>query len=136
MRIVLATQHANRVFIPLALMYLKASLVGRRVCAPDEIAIVEFDADAPPETIAHALIAARPDVVGLSCYVWNITKTLAAGRLVKAQLPEVRIVLGRPEVGPVAADVLERHPFVAAIFHSDAEVPLPALPHPCPAAQH
>jgi radical SAM superfamily enzyme YgiQ (UPF0313 family) len=124
MRIVLATQHADRAFIPLALMYLKASLVGRGCCAPDEVAMVEFGLDASPEAIAAELVAARPDILGLSCYVWNIKTTLAAGRLVKAQLPEVKIVLGGPEVGPVASDVLQRQPYVDAIVHSEGEVPI------------
>jgi radical SAM superfamily enzyme YgiQ (UPF0313 family) len=124
MRIVLATQHADRSVIPLALMYLKASLIGRGCCAPDEVAIVEFGSDSSPEAIAAELVAARPDVVGLSCYVWNIKTTLAAGRLVKAKLPAVKIVLGGPEVGPVASDVLQRQPHIDAIVHSEGEVPI------------
>jgi hypothetical protein len=49
MRIALATRHADREFIPLALMYLKASVIGRGCCAPGDIAILEFDRDAAPE---------------------------------------------------------------------------------------
>lgn len=124
MRIALATQHVDRAFIPLALMYLKASLVGRGCCAPDEVAILEFGRESTAETIAQELVAARPDVVGLSCYVWNIKTTLAAARLVKAQAPAIRLVLGGPEVGPVASDVLRRHRYVDAIVNSEGEVPL------------
>lgn len=124
MRIALATQHADRAFIPLALMYLKASLVGRGCCAPDEVAILEVGQESTPEAIAQALVAARPDAVGLSCYVWNVKTTLAAARLVKAQAPAIKIVLGGPEVGPVAADVLRRQPSIDAIVNSEGEVPL------------
>src|SRR5260221_10900338 len=124
MRIALATQHVDRAFIPLALMYLKASLVGRGCSALDEVVMLEFGRrDSTADAIAAALIDARPDIVGLSCYVWNVTTTLAAARLVKAQAPATLIVLGGPEVGPVAADVLRRHPYVDAIVYSEGEVP-------------
>jgi anaerobic magnesium-protoporphyrin IX monomethyl ester cyclase len=124
MRIALATRHANGTFIPLALMYLKASLVTRGCCLPDEVSLVEFPPDATPEAMALELLAGRPAMLGLSCYVWNITATLAAARLVKAQDPTIRIVLGGPEVGPVAADVMRRHPYVDAIVYSEGEVPV------------
>ncbi len=127
MRIVLATRHANRQFIPLALMYLKAAAAGCGACAADEIDILEFDQDVSPEDIAKQILAARPDVVGLSCYVWNIKALLPAARVVKAQRPTVRIVLGGPEVGPVASDVLRREPCIDAIVNSEGEVPLAGI---------
>lgn len=127
MRIALATRHCDRAFIPLALMYLKASLVGRGCCVPEDVAIVEFPKDATPETIASDLLGLRPAVVGLSCYVWNIGATLAAARLVKNHAPDVRIVLGGPEVGPVAADVMRRHPCIDVVVYSEGEVPVADL---------
>lgn len=123
MRITLATRHVDRAFIPLALLYLKASLAGRGCCAADDIAILEFGRDATAEEMARDIVDARPDVLGLSCYVWNVKAILAAARLVKAQAPGVRIVLGGPEVGPVAADVLRHHPCIDAIVHSEGEIP-------------
>jgi anaerobic magnesium-protoporphyrin IX monomethyl ester cyclase len=123
MRIALATRHADREFIPLALMYLKASVIGRGCCAPGDIAILEFDRDAAPEAIAEELTASRAYVVGLSCYVWNVKAMLAAAALLKAHAPAVRIVLGGPEVGPVASDVLRRHPQIDAVVNSEGEVP-------------
>jgi anaerobic magnesium-protoporphyrin IX monomethyl ester cyclase len=127
MRIVLATRHAERAFIPLALLYLKASLAGRGHCAADEIEMAEFDASADAGAIADALLGARPDVVGLSCYVWNVTVLLAAVRLIRKRAPGVRIVLGGPEVGPVAVAVLQAHPYVDVVVHSEGEVPFADL---------
>ena len=124
MRIVLATQHALRAFIPLALLYLKASLVGRGCCAPDDVSVLEFPPEADAEAISDAIVAAHPGVAGLSCYVWNIKATMAAVRLIKARAPGILIVLGGPEVGPVAADVMMAHPYVDVIVKSEGEVPL------------
>lgn len=123
MRIALATQHADKAFIPLALMYLKAAAVGRGCCAADDVAMLEFRNDAKAEAIADALVEARPDLVGFSCYLWNIKTTMAAARLVRERAPEVRIVVGGPEVGPLAADVLLSHPYVDVVVHSEGEVP-------------
>lgn len=123
MRIALATRHAHPTFIPLALMYLKASVIARGCCGPDEVAIVELSPVATPEEIAVAVLASRPAIVGLSCYVWNVTDTLAAAQLVKASDPSVRIVIGGPEVGPVAAEVMKRHPCVDAVVLSEGEIP-------------
>ena len=127
MRIVLATRHAERAFIPLALLYLKAALAGRGSCTADEIQIAEFDAPDAAEAIADALLAARPELVGLSCYVWNVTALLSAARLIRKRAPAVRIVLGGPEVGPVAVEVLRAHPYVDAVVHSEGEVPFADL---------
>jgi anaerobic magnesium-protoporphyrin IX monomethyl ester cyclase len=124
MRIALAIRHVGPTFIPLALMYLKASLVGRGCCRPEDVTLVEFPPEATAETMARDLLDRRADVIGLSCYLWNSKATLEAARLVKAGAPATRIVLGGPEVGPVAADVLRRHPYVDAIVCSEGEVPL------------
>jgi len=125
MRIVLATRHADRAFIPLALMYLKATIVSRGSAAADRIAMLEFQHDATAEAMADALLAADPDVIGLSCYVWNITAMMAAARLVRQRAPGARIVLGGPEVGPVPNEVLRAHPSVDVVVHSEGEVPFP-----------
>ena len=61
-------------------MYLKASAAGRGCCAAGDIALLELDKDASAEMIVGAVVHARPDLVGLSCYVWNIKTTIAAAR--------------------------------------------------------
>ena len=38
------------------------------------------------------------DVVAFSCYIWNITQTLHAIKLLKAENPAIKILLGGPEV--------------------------------------
>jgi radical SAM superfamily enzyme YgiQ (UPF0313 family) len=43
--------------------------------------------------------------------------------LIRERVPAVRIVLGGPEVGPVAAEVLRTHPYVDAVVNSEGEVP-------------
>jgi radical SAM superfamily enzyme YgiQ (UPF0313 family) len=123
MRVCLATVHHTPAFTPLALLYLKAYLVEHEGFAFDDVRVLEFDADAEPADIARAIAAAEPQVVGLSCYLWNVKTLGAAAAILKTTRPETTIVAGGPEVGPVAADVLRRSPGFDAIVNSEGEIP-------------
>ena len=81
MKICLATLHANPDFTPLALLYLKASVVDRLRHRADDVAIVEgAAAEADAEAFAAHILSTSPRIVGLSCYVWNVETLLAAAR--------------------------------------------------------
>ena len=127
-KVCLATLHANPDFTPLALLYLKTSVVARLGYAADDIVIVEgAAADADADALASQILATSPRIVGLSCYVWNIGILMAAARRIKARAPETIIVLGGPEVGPIAVDVLRAHDAVDVIVKSEGEVPFAEL---------
>jgi radical SAM superfamily enzyme YgiQ (UPF0313 family) len=126
-QICLATRHADADFAPLALLYLKASVIDRLGVRDADVAVLEFPDSAPPDRIAERILAHAPDVVGLSCYVWNITALTAVCRLVKARRPRTRIVLGGPEVGPVAASVLESNRHADVVVRSEGERPFAAI---------
>jgi anaerobic magnesium-protoporphyrin IX monomethyl ester cyclase len=127
MTICLATVHQSRRFIPLALLYIKAYLVERRHCAFGAVDVAEFSLDATAEDIVSRVLRQSPDVVGLSCYVWNITVLMEVSRRIKALRPNTIIVLGGPEVGPIAPSVLRRHPDVDIIVKSEGEIPFAEL---------
>ena len=127
MRICLATQHADAAFAPLALLSLKASLLAHLDVGDEDVAILEFPADASSDDIARRILDCEPAIVGLSCYVWNIGTLRRVAALVKARRPGARVVVGGPEVGPVAAAVLEANPAVDAVVRSEGEQPLAAL---------
>lgn len=46
------------------------------------------------------------EVVAFSCYIWNITQTLAVAEKIKALNPNVKILLGGPEVSYEFEDVI------------------------------
>ena len=127
MRICLATAHCKPAFIPLALLYLKACLVEQKGVPDEDVIILEFGPDSPDDQIADQVVAAHADVVAFSCYVWNIGLLMRAAARIKAQQPSVTIVLGGPEVGPVAAATLERHAAVDVVVKSEGEVPFCAI---------
>ncbi len=86
--------------IPLAAGYLASYAAANSV--PAEIVIC------PPETanlggdaaILRWLEDLRPDVVGFSCYLWNIHRTLYLCGLIRQRLEGSLVVLGGPEVTP------------------------------------
>ena len=92
MRILLATVHADDRFVPLALLCLKAELVGQGLAARDEVRIAEFSRRDPVEPIVERILQHAPDIVGLSCYVWNVKTLLAAARIVKQRFEFVEQV--------------------------------------------
>ncbi len=48
--------------------------------------------------IVDEILAREPDIVGFSCYLWNIDRTLWIAAHLKREQPEVVIVLGGPEI--------------------------------------
>lgn len=127
MNICLATLHHNRRFIPLALLYLKAFLVERRGHDAAGITMLEYDHASSRDEIVRDILASEPDVLGLSVYVWNVTALMAVARRVKELRPQTTIVIGGPEVGPIAMAVLAAHPAIDVIVKSEGETPFADL---------
>jgi radical SAM superfamily enzyme YgiQ (UPF0313 family) len=95
--------------VPLAAAYL--SLWGRQkgLDAFYDIAVLPAaEANAlGDQALAAALAERGPWLVGFTCYVWNIERTLWVARELKRRRPGVRIVLGGPEITADNAWVLE-----------------------------
>jgi len=126
-QICLATQHADDYFAPLALLCLKASLLSHTPLGAGDVSVLEFPDSATSGDIVERILGCEPDVLGLSCYVWNIRALTAVCRLVKARRPQTRIVLGGPEVGPIARQVLEANRAADVVVRSEGERPFTAL---------
>jgi anaerobic magnesium-protoporphyrin IX monomethyl ester cyclase len=71
---------------------------------------------------ALAKACAEFDVVAFSCYIWNITQTLDAARRIKQLRPDVKILLGGPEVSYDWQDVIEKEE-VDYIITGEGEIP-------------
>jgi radical SAM superfamily enzyme YgiQ (UPF0313 family) len=57
--------------------------------------------------LVDAIAECRPWMVGFTCYLWNIERTLWIARELKRRQPEVLVVLGGPEITADNAWVLE-----------------------------
>ena len=92
--IVLATQNAKWIHASFGLRSLRANLGELR----EQSAILEFEIGQRPNDVAEAILAAQPKIVGLGVYVWNAGPALQLARILKAVRPELRLVVGGPEV--------------------------------------
>ncbi len=98
--IVLATLNARYSHASLGLRYLLANLGPLR----ERAAILEFVIGARSESIAETILAARPRILGLGVYIWNVEETTRLVAILRRLAPTLRIVLGGPEVSHETAD--------------------------------
>ena len=92
--IVLATLNAKFIHAAFGLRYLFANLGELQPRA----AIVEFDINQRPLDLAEALLARAPRIIGLGVYIWNVRETTEVVATLKRVRPDLKIILGGPEV--------------------------------------
>lgn len=77
--------------------------------------------------ILRHIYSLQPDVIGFSCYIWNIEMTCHLIALIKEVLPHVRVVVGGPEVSYTARDVLNDHLTIDYVMQGEGEEIWPAF---------
>ncbi|MBU0574176.1 MAG: radical SAM protein [Candidatus Margulisiibacteriota bacterium] len=102
----------------LSLLYLKI-LAKKQPGAFVEVR--EFFLETSVENIIGSLDGLDHDLVGFSCYVWNMKKVLELSRYLKQRYPSLKILLGGPEAGPVAEKILERNGHIDFVIRGEAE---------------
>jgi anaerobic magnesium-protoporphyrin IX monomethyl ester cyclase len=125
MKLLLTTLNAKYIHLNLAIRLLY-SLHKHR----EGLAWCEFTIKEKPEDIANKCLGY--DVVAFSCYIWNITQTLAVAKLIKKLSPSTKILLGGPEVSYDYEEFIAL-PQVDYIITGEGEIPfkefLEAYPH-------
>jgi len=116
MKTILATLNAKYIHANLAIRYLRA--YARPEFDPE---IAEYTIKDPAINIVADLYSKKPDVVGFSCYIWNIEETATVIRMLKKVSPSTKIVLGGPEVTYDANYWLQRLPEVDVIVMGEGE---------------
>jgi radical SAM superfamily enzyme YgiQ (UPF0313 family) len=97
--IVIATLNAKYIHASLGLRYLLANMdVHGGAGLKAQTQLREFVIAQPPLLIAEQLLALNPKVIGLGVYIWNVVETTQVVQLLKALRPDIKIVLGGPEV--------------------------------------
>ena len=110
-RVTICAVNSRFVHTSLAPWYLSDAITKR--CGDGyEVNIVEGNINEHSTAIVKRIIAGRPDLVGFSCYIWNIEMIRELVGMVKDELPKSIIVLGGPEVSYNAEDVMKDNPEV------------------------
>lgn len=110
-------------YYSLALGYLKAfALKDESVAKKANIEIVDFCVDCNSvQQVMFYLASEKPDIIAFSCYCWNMDKISDLCRLAKQIMPDVKIVLGGPEIGPITEEVLKENPAVDVVVRGEGE---------------
>ncbi|MBF0454439.1 MAG: radical SAM protein [Magnetococcales bacterium] len=74
-----------------------------------------FGPDDTPEAMAADLLAQSPDVIAFSVYVWNQRETFLCARLIKQSHPAITLIMGGPQVSPIAESLLDQQDFIDII---------------------
>jgi radical SAM superfamily enzyme YgiQ (UPF0313 family) len=92
--IVLTTLNAKYIHAAFGLRCLLANLgnLQPRAC------LVEFDINQRPLDIAEALLTRNPKIIGFGIYIWNVEPTAEIIAVIKRIRPDIKIILGGPEV--------------------------------------
>lgn len=92
--IVLLTFNARYHHASFGLRYLRANLAELQA----ESVILEFDLEKRPADALEAVLDLAPRIVALSVYIWNTRQALEFAALLKAVRPDLRLIIGGPEV--------------------------------------
>jgi len=92
--IVLTTLNAKYIHAAFGLRYLFANLGELQ----PRTVIAEFDINLRPLDIAEALLARSPRIIGFGIYIWNVAETIEVITAIKRLRPDIKIILGGPEV--------------------------------------
>ena len=116
--------NADLGYMPLAAAYLNASLIESGLPEP---VILTYSAETPPDHILIDIVEKKLDIAAFSCYVWNINIVKAVARRLKIVCPGCEIVLGGPEVSPVARTFMEENTFADVVVSGEGEFVFPEL---------
>ena len=94
-QLILSTLNARYAHTSLGLRYLFANLDDDLRA---QTKIVEFVIGSKTETLVEQLLAQSPKVIGFGVYIWNVEETTKLVAMLKAVAPEIKIVIGGPEV--------------------------------------
>jgi len=104
--IILCTLNAKYIHASLGLRYLMANMArhGGQAIA-DQTTLVEFTLAKPIDDMASQLLKTlgkedpkQVQVIGFGVYIWNVLQTTELVRMLKAVRPQLKIILGGPEV--------------------------------------
>lgn len=116
MKILLTTLNAKYIHTALSLRLLKAYTE-----ASYDVELKEFTIKDPTLNIVTDLYERQADVIGFSCYIWNIEETIEVIKMLKKVKPELKIVLGGPEVSFDVAEWMHKIPEVDFIVFKEGE---------------
>lgn len=117
MKVLLAAVNAKYIHSNLAVYDLKAYVKN----LPVSVEIAEYTINQQLEEILRDIYEKRTDIVGFSCYIWNISYIRTLIRELHKLSPDTRIWLGGPEASYDAKRLMSELPAVELIMLGEGE---------------
>ena len=126
LRIILVALNARYVHTNLAVRSLR-EVLREQDGQNWNVSIREFSINEQLEKVAGEIYEEKPDMLGFSCYIWNLSRVLALIRMLRPVLPEVFFFAGGPEVSYNARVLLSEYPELDAVVLGEGEYSVPDL---------
>lgn len=117
MRILLTAINAKYIHSNLAIYSLRANLKEYK----EYVKLKEYTINHRREEVVQDIYLEQPDVLMLSCYIWNIEFVRGVIDDIKKVLPDLPIWLGGPEVSYLSEQFLQENPSVKGILRGEGE---------------
>lgn len=120
MKIILAAVNAKYIHSNLGIYSLKA-YADRALEGRAEVELAEYTINHQKELILQDIFRREPDIIGFSCYIWNIEYVKAIAADLRKVLPHLPIWLGGPEVSYDAGALLEEEADITGVMRGEGE---------------
>jgi radical SAM superfamily enzyme YgiQ (UPF0313 family) len=94
-----AQNHPCRDYVSIANRTLAAYLSTRFDSRQVAARVLDFQGEDDVDSMLQAIVAERPDIVGLSIYIWNYQKQFELAQRLKDALTDTILILGGPHLG-------------------------------------
>lgn len=121
MKILLVAINAKYIHSNLGVYSLKAYADREAGHGHSPVEIGEYTINHEMEQILQDIYKREPDVVGFSCYIWNIRYVTWLAEDLSRVLPGIQIWLGGPEVSYDGEQVLKRWPWIRGVMTGEGE---------------
>lgn len=105
MKVILTAVNAKYIHSNLALRYLRAYTADLDY----DCQVKEFSINDLESRVLEEIMMEKPDIVGFSCYIWNIDFIMRVSKLIKLIDNKIQIIYGGPEVSYDCKSFLENN---------------------------
>ena len=103
-------------------VYCIQAYARKRGITDKDLQIKEYTINQEVDFILGDIYLQKPEMIGFSCYIWNIDFVTEITKELKKIMPDVPIWLGGPEVSYDSDRQLEKYPWIDGIMSGEGEV--------------
>ena len=119
MKVLLTTLNSKYIHSSLSIRYLRSYC--KDVDADVDIDLEEYTINQDIKYITGEIFRKNPDIVAFACYIWNLEETLEIAEILKIVKPNLKIILGGPEVSFDSNNIISKYPFIDFIIYGEGE---------------